>query len=70
MSLGGLHMTNSLIQIDHPKCKILAKDTIVLDVIFQSYFKESLFENFTCENCSSGSSETTKSTFTVCRNFK
>ena len=57
MSLDGLHTSNSLRKIDHPKCIVLEKGTIVLDVIFQNYFKESLFENIRCEFFSSGSSE-------------
>ena len=65
MSLGGLHASNLPTQIDHPKCTILAKDTVVLDVIFQNYFQESLFEDFICKHCSSGSSESIKSTITV-----
>ena len=70
MSLDGLHTSNSPRQIDHPKCTILEKDTIVLDDIFHNYSKESLFEDVICENCSSGSSEPIKETFTVCRNLK
>ena len=57
MSLDGLHTPNSPRKIDYPKCTILANGTIVLDVIFQNYFKESLFEDVVRENCSSGSSE-------------
>ena len=56
MCLDGLHTYNSLRQIYHPKCKILEKDTIVLDVIFRNYFQESLFGDVICENCSSGGS--------------
>ena len=40
MSLDGLHTSNSPRQIDHPRCTILANDTVVLDVIFQNYFQE------------------------------
>ena len=54
----------------HPKCTILANDTVVLDVIFQNYFQESLLENVICENCSSGSSESIKPTFIVSRHLK
>ena len=43
----------------------LAKDAAVLHVIFQNYFQESLLEDVICENCSSGSYESIKSTFTV-----
>ena len=57
MSFDGLHTHNSPRKIDHPKCTILAKDTIVLDIIFQNYSQEYLFEDIICENCSSGISE-------------
>ena len=70
MSLDGLNSSNSPSKIDHPKYKTLATDTITIDGIFQNYFKESLFEDVTCENCHSVSSETKKIIFTVCRNFK
>ena len=70
MSLDGLHDSNSPRQIDHPKCTILANDTVVLDVIFHNYFQELLLEDVICENCSSGSSESIKSTFTVSRYLK
>ena len=40
ISLDGLHTSNSPGQIDHPKCTILAKDTVILGVIFQNYFPE------------------------------
>ena len=56
--------------MDHPKCTILENDTAVLDIIFQNYFQESLLEDVICENCSSGSSESIKSTFTVSRYLK
>ena len=65
MSLDGLHTSNSPRQINHPKCTILENDIVVLDVIFQNYFKESLLKDIICENCSSGSSESIESTFTV-----
>ena len=65
MSLDGLHTSNLPRQIDHPKFTILANDTVVLDVIFQNYFQESLLEDVICENCSSGSSESIKPTLTV-----
>ena len=48
----------------------MENDTVVLDVIFQNYFQESLLEDVTCENCSLGSSESIKSTFTVLRYLK
>ena len=60
LSLDGLHNSNFPRQIDHPKCTILAKETIVLDVIFQNYFQESLFEDVICKNCSSGIYESIK----------
>ena len=65
MSIDGLHTSNSPRQVDHPRCIIMANDTVVLDVIFQNYFQESLLKDVVCENCSSGSSESIKSTFTV-----
>ena len=70
MSIDGLHTSNSPRQIDNPKCTILAKNNIVLDDIFQNYFKESLFEDIICEDCSSGSSESIKGTFIVWINLK
>ena len=60
MSLDGLHTSNSPRKTYHPKCTILATDTIFLDEIIQIYFKESLFEDVIGENCSSGSSESIK----------
>ena len=65
ISLDGLHNSNLPRQIDHLKCTILANDTVVLDVIFENYFQESLLEDFLCEFFSSGSSESIKSTLTV-----
>ena len=70
MSIDGLNISNSPIKIHHPKYTTLATDTIMLDDIFQNYFKKSFFEHVTREKFSSVSSETIKSTFTVCRNFK
>ena len=49
MNLDGLHASNFHRQIDHTKCTILENDTVVLDVIFQNYFQESLLEDVTCE---------------------
>ena len=40
ISIDGLKVSNLPRQIDHPKCTILAKDTIVLDFISQNCFKE------------------------------
>ena len=57
MSLDGLHTSNLPRQIDHPKCTILENYTVVLDVIFQNYFQESLLEDVICEMFSSGGSE-------------
>ena len=51
-------------QIDHPKCTTLTKDTVVLGVMLQNYFKDSFLNNVICEN-KSGGSESIKSTFTV-----
>ena len=70
MSLEGLPTSNSPRQIDNPKCTILTKDTVVLDVILQKYFKDSFLEDVICENCSSGGSESIKSTFTLSRYLK
>ena len=70
MLLDGLHTSNLPSQIDHPKYTILANDTVVLDVIFNNYLQESLLEYVICENCSSGSSESIKPTFTVSRCLK
>ena len=39
ISLDGLHSYNFPRKIDHPKCTILAKDTVVLDVIFRIIFR-------------------------------
>ena len=70
MSLEGLPTSNSPRKIDHPKCTILTKDTAVLDVVLQKYFKDSFLDDVICENCISGGSESTKSTFTVSRYLK
>ena len=42
MFLEGLPTSDSPRKIDHPKCTISENDTVVLDVIFQNYFQESL----------------------------
>ena len=39
-SLDDIHTLNAPRKIYHPKCTILEKDTIVLDVVFKNYFKE------------------------------
>ena len=39
ISFDGLHISNSPRQIYHPKFTILAKDIVVLDIIFQNYFQ-------------------------------
>ena len=70
MSIDVLYTSNLHRKIHHPKCTILAKDTVVLDFVFHHYFQESLFEDFICKNSSSGSSESIKSTFTVSKNLK
>ena len=70
LSLGGLHTSNSPRKMDHPKCTILENDTVVLDVIFHNYFQESLLEDVICKNCSAGTFELIKSTFTVSRYLK
>ena len=57
MSFDGLHTHNSPRKIDYPKFTILAKNTIVLDVLFQNYFKKSLFEDVIRDNVSSGISK-------------
>ena len=56
MSLKGFPTSNSPKQIDHPKCTILTKYTVVLDVIIHKYFKDSFLDEFICENYSSGGS--------------
>ena len=70
MSLDVLYTSNLPRKIDHPKFTILANENVVLDVIFHHYFQESLLEDVIFENCSSGSSESIKSTFTVSRYLK
>ena len=60
MFLEGLTTSNYPRQIDYPKCTIFTKDTIVLDVILQKYFKDSFLDSIICENCSSGGSESIK----------
>ena len=65
ISLEGLPTSSSHRQIYHPKCTILIKDTVVLDVILQKYFKDLFIDDVVCENNSSGGSESIKSTFTV-----
>ena len=62
MSLEGIPTSKSPRKIDHPKCTILTKDTAVLDVILQNYFKDSFLDDVICENCSSGGSKSIKST--------
>ena len=52
-------------QIDHPKYTTLTKDTVVLDVMLQNYFKNSFLDDVICENCSSGGFESIKSTLTM-----
>ena len=64
-SIYWLHTSNLPRQIYHPKCSTLENDTFVFDLIFQNYFQGSMLEDFICENCSSGSSESIKLTFTV-----
>ena len=63
--LEGLPTSNSIRQIDHPKCTTLTKGTVFLDVMIQNYFKDSLLDDVICGNCSSGGSESIKSRFTV-----
>ena len=70
MSLDGVHTSNLPRKIHDWKCTILANEIVVFDVIFQNYFQESLLKNVICENISSGSSESIKSTFTVSRYLK
>ena len=69
MFLKVLPKSNLSRQIDHPRYTILTKDTVVLDVMLQNYLKDSILDNVICENCSSGGSESIKSTFTVLRYF-
>ena len=49
MYLDGLHTLNSPRKMDHPKCTILANDTVVLNVTFQNYFQVSLLEDVICD---------------------
>ena len=70
MDLEGFPTSNSPRQIDNPKCTILTKDTVVLDVVVQNYFKDSFLDNIICENCSSGGYESTKSPLPVSINLK
>ena len=62
-----LPTSNSPRQIDNPKFTALVKGTAFLDVTIKNYFKVSLLDDVICENCSSGGSESIKSTFTVSR---
>ena len=52
-------------QIDNSKYTTLTKDTVFLNVMLQNYFRYSFLDDVICENCSSGGSESIKSTFTV-----
>ena len=70
MFLEGLPTSNSYRQIDHPKCTIITKGTVVLDVMLQNYFKDSLLNDVICEKKLSDSYESIKSTFTVSRNIQ
>ena len=65
MFLEGLPTSNSPRKIDNPECTILTKETVVMGVILHKYFKDSFLEDVICENCSSGGSESIKSTFNV-----
>ena len=57
MFLKVIPKSNSSKKIDNPKYTTLTKDTIVLDVILQKYFKDSFLDDVICENGSSGGSE-------------
>ena len=46
------------------------KDTVILDVMLQNYFKDSFSDDVIYENCSSGDSKSIKSTFPVSRYLK
>ena len=70
MFLEELPTSNSTRRIDHPKCTTLTKGNVVLDVMLHNYFKDSILDNVICESCSSGGSESIKSTFTVSRHLK
>ena len=50
ISLEGLPTSNLPRRIDHPKCTILAKETVVLDMILQKYFKDLFLDDVICEN--------------------
>ena len=57
MFLDVLPTSNSPRQIDHPEFNTLTKDTVVLDVMLQNYFKDSFLDDVICENCSLDGSE-------------
>ena len=70
MFLEVLTTSNSPGKIDHLKCTTLTKDTVILDVMLQNHFKDSLLHDVICEFFSSGGSESIKSTFTMSRTLK
>ena len=70
MILEGLPISDLPRQNFHPKNTILTKETVVLCVMLQNYFKDTFLNDVICENCSSGGSESMKSTFTVSRYLK
>ena len=49
MIFEGLTNSDSTRQIDNPKCTTLTKDTVVLDVMLQNYFKDSFSDDVICE---------------------
>ena len=60
MSLDVLNSPKSPSKIDRPNYTSLSKKAIKLDDTFQNYFKKTLIEDITCENCSFVHSETKK----------
>ena len=48
MSLEGLPTSDLPRKIDHPKCTILIKDTVVLGVILDKYFKDLFLYSVIC----------------------
>ena len=70
MVIEGLPTSDLPRKIDNPKCTTLTKGTVDLDMMLQNYFKDLFLDDVICENCSSGGSESIKSTFTMSRYLK
>ena len=60
MFLEELPTSNSSRQIDHQKYTSIKKGAVVLGLILQNYFNDSLLHDVICENCSSHGSESKK----------